>query len=192
MIRARAFLIWIAFSVCVVTPIALSATSPLLAWREPIYILGGFAGILAMTILFVQPLFAIGFLPGLPLLRSRLIHRWTGAILVLAVAAHVFSLWVTSPPDLLDALLFRSPTWFSIWGVIAMWMVFATALLAVIHRSRRLSLRTWRTGHKLFAVSIVICTVLHVLQIEGTMEIISKIVLCALVLVATLKAIISK
>ena len=68
----------------------------------------------------------------------------SAAVLVVAVVIHVAALWITSPPDVVDALLFASPTPFSAWGVIAMWAVFAAALLAALRRRLRLRPRTWR------------------------------------------------
>ena len=51
---------------------------------------------------------------------------------MLTVIVHVAGLWLTSPPDVIDVLLFRSPTPFSAWGAIAMWAVFAAALWAAL------------------------------------------------------------
>jgi hypothetical protein len=48
-------------------------------------------------------------------------------VLVVAVVVHVGGLWITSPPDMIDALLLTSPTPFSAFGVIAMWAIFAVA-----------------------------------------------------------------
>src|SRR5262249_28071508 len=100
---------------------------------------------------------------------------------------HVAGLWITSPPDMIDALLFGSPTPFSPFGVIAMWAIFAVALAAALRRRLRLRPRTWRTFHMLLAVVIVPGSVLHAMLIEGTMETMSKAALCALVLVAAVK-----
>jgi hypothetical protein len=69
-----------------------------------------------------------------PGLRTRRTHRWIGGALVVVVVIHVAGLWFTSPPDMIDALLFTSPTPFSPFGVIAMWAIFAVALLAALCR----------------------------------------------------------
>ena len=183
----RVTLIWAALIAAIAAPIAAAAASPLLAWREPIYIAGGFAGIVALGLMLVQPLLIRGYLPGLSALRGRRVHRWTGGLLVLAVVIHVAALWVTSPPDVVDALLFRSPTPFSAWGVVAMWAIFAVAFLAAFRKKLRLRPRTWRIGHTSLAVVIVVGTVVHAILIEGTMETLSKAALCALVLIATVK-----
>ena len=61
----RNTLIWAAVVTAVVVPIAAAAASPLLAWRDPVYVMAGFAGIIAMALLLVQPLLAGGELPGL-------------------------------------------------------------------------------------------------------------------------------
>lgn len=166
-------------------PFIAAANSPLLAWRDPIYVLAGFAGITGLALLLVQPLLARGILPGLSLLTSRNAHRWIGAGLVASVLVNVAGLWVTSPPDVVDALLFRSPTSFSVWGVIAMWAVFASAMLAAGRRRLRLRPMTWRRAHTGLGAVIVAGTVLHALLIQGTMETWSKLVLCALVVAAT-------
>lgn len=184
----RIILIWIALVAALAIPIAIAANSPLLAWRDPIYIVAGFAGIIAMALLFIQPLLIGGYLPGLSLSQGRSGHRWIGACLVLAVLIHVGALWITSPPDVIDALTFASPTPFSLWGVIAMWAVFTSALLAVFRRRLRLQPRHWRKGHSFLAVIIILTTILHALLIEGTMETISKIALAILLIIATLKA----
>lgn len=180
--------IWAAFVAAIGIPIAHAAASPLLAWRDPVYILAGFAGIVAMALLLLQPLLALGILPGLPTLSGRRVHRWTGAVLVLAVVIHVAALWITSPPDVVDALLFASPTPFSFWGVIAMWAILASALLAALRQ--RLRLHMWRHAHTALAAVIVVASVVHAWLIQGTMETVSKAALCALVLAATLRAVV--
>jgi predicted ferric reductase len=174
----RAVLIWAALAVAVCVPIAIASRSPLLAWREPVYIAAGFAGIAAMALLLVQPLLAGGHLPGLPVRPGRQVHRWLGVALVVLVLAHVGGLWVTSAPDVIDALLFASPTPFSVWGVVAMWAVFAAALLALLRRKLRLAPATWRIGHTGLAVVIVVGTIVHALLIEGTMGVVSKALFC--------------
>jgi hypothetical protein len=182
---ARVALIWAALATAVGVPIAVAAASPLLAWRGPVYILAGFAGIFALGLMLVQPLLIAGYLPGLSAYRGRRVHRWIGGTLVAAVVIHVGGLWITSPPDMIDALTFTSPTPFSPFGVIAMWAIFAVALLASLRR--RLRPRTWRIAHTLLAIVIVAGSVVHGLLIEGAMETVSKVALCALVLAATIK-----
>lgn len=187
--RARATIIWLAFATALAAPVAAAATSPLLQWRDPIYIAAGFAGILGLALMLAQPLLIGGRLPGLAAYRGRRLHRWIGAALVVAVAVHVAGLWITSPPDVIDVLLFRSPTPFSVWGVIAMWALIAAALLAMLRRKLRLKPRAWRIGHTSLAVTIVTGTVVHALLIEGAMETVTKIALAALVLLATAKVV---
>ena len=188
--QARTFLIWAALATALLVPFAFSATSQLLAWRSPVYILAGFAGVIAMGLLLVQPLLAGGYLPDLPGPKGRRVHRLVGACLVAAVVIHVAGLWVTSAPDVYDALLFRSPTPFSDWGVIAMWAVFAAAFLAAFRQRLHLRPRTWRMAHTVLAAVVVVGSVVHAVLIEGTMETVSKVVLCALVVIATLKVVI--
>lgn len=182
---ARRSLIWAALAAAIGVPIALAATSPYLAWRDAIYIAAGFAGIIGLSLLLVQPLLIVGYLPGLSAWRARRVHHWIGGALVVAIIIHVAGLWITSPPDMLDALLFRSPTPFSPFGVVAMWAIFTVALLAAFRR--RLGLRTWRIVHMSLAMVIVAGSAVHAVLIEGTMETISKAALCGLVLLATIK-----
>lgn len=185
--NTRTTLIWAALAAAICVPLAAAAASPLLASRDLIYILAGFAGIAILALMLLQPLLMGGNLPGLSALRGRRAHRWIGAALVVAVITHVVGLWITSPPDMIDALLFASPTPFSPFGVIAMWAIFAVALLAAFRRRLALRPQTWRLAHMVLAVIIVAGGLAHALLIEGTMEPVSKAVLCALVLAATVK-----
>lgn len=181
----HAALIWTGLALAVLVPLVAAANSPLIAWRDPIYVVAGLAGVAALSMLLLQPLLAGGLLPGMSLISSRQVHRWVGAALAASVAIHVGALWITSPPDVVDALLFVSPTPFSVWGVIAMWAVFASALLAALRHWLRLRPQLWRVLHTSFAMIIVVGSVVHAILIEGTMEVISKTALCALVLIAT-------
>ena len=184
---ARVTLIWAALAAAICVPIAAAAMSPLLEWRGPVYILAGFAGMIALGLVLVQPLLIGGYLPGLSAYRGRRTHHWIGGALVVAVVIHVAGLWITSPPDMIDALTFSSPTPFSPWGVTAMWAIFAVAIIAALRRRLGLRARTWRIVHMPLAIVIVAGSVVHAMLIEGTMETISKAALCALVLAATIK-----
>lgn len=182
--------IWAALALAIAVPLAAAAASPLLAWRRPVYIAAGFAGVIALCFLLVQPLLIGGHLPGLSPPAARHAHRWIGALLVIAVVVHVGGLWITSPPDVIDALLFSSPTPFSAWGVIAMWATVAITLLAALRHRLRWRPRTWRMRHVFLAVVIDAGTIVHALLIEGTMETVSKVVLCLLVFAATTKIVV--
>ena len=184
---ALTILIWVALAAAVGVPLGAAMASPQLAWRGPIYIMAGFAGIIALGLMLFQPLLMGGYLPGLSARIGRRVHHWIGGALALAVVIHVGGLWITSPPDMIDALTFTSPTPFSPFGVIAMWGIFAVALLAAFRRRSGLRPRTWRIAHMLLAIVIVAASVVHGLLIEGTMETVSKAALCALVLAATVK-----
>lgn len=176
----RAALIWTGVLIAIGVPLVAAGFSPLLQWRQPIYIIAGFAGIAGLGLMLVQPLLAAGVLPGLERFRGRRAHRVLGAGLIAAVLLHVAGLWIFSPPDVVDALLLRSPTPFSVWGVLAMWALFAAALLAVFRT--RLRLRVWRLSHSALVTLAVAGTVLHTLLIQGTMEPLTKALLCAVVL----------
>jgi hypothetical protein len=184
---AKAPLIWVVVAAAVGVPIAAAAASPLLAWRDAVYILAGFAGIVALGLMLFQPLLIGGYLPGLSGRIGRRAHLWIGGALVAAVVIHVAGLWITSPPDMIDALTFTSPTPFSPFGVVAMWAIFAVALLAALRRRLGLRPQTWRIAHMLLAVVIVVGSVVHGLLIEGAMETVSKAALCALVPAAAIK-----
>jgi predicted ferric reductase len=184
---ARVTLIWAALAAAVGVPIAAAAASPLLAWRDPLYILAEFSGMIALGLVLVQPLLIGGYLPGLAAYRGRRAHRWIGGALAVAVVVHVAGLWITSPPDMIDALLFTSPTPFSPFGVLAMWAIFAVALLAALRRRLGLRQRMWRIIHMPLAVVIVAGGVVHGMLVEGAMETVSKAALCVLVLAAATK-----
>lgn len=183
----RAALIWGGLIAAMAMPVAIAAASPLLAWRDSVYIAAGFAGVVALALLLVQPLLSGAYLPGLRLRPGRRLHGWVGGGIVVAVVVHVGALWLTSPPDVVDALLFDSPTSFSVWGVVAMWAVFATALLAALRGRMRLTL--WRLCHVILAMTVVVGSVVHALLIDGTMGVVSKAVLCALVVAAAMKVV---
>ncbi|MBR0848039.1 ferric reductase-like transmembrane domain-containing protein [Bradyrhizobium diazoefficiens] len=185
--RPRVILIWAALALAIGVPIAAAAMSEQLAWRGPVYILAGFAGIVALGLVLVQPLLIGGYLPGLSAYRGRRAHHWIGGALALAVVIHVAGLWITSPPDMIDALTYVSPTPFSPFGVTAMWAIFIVALLASLRTRWGWRPRTWRFVHMPLAIVIVAGSVAHCLLIEGTMETVSKIALCALVVAATVK-----
>ncbi len=185
--QLRRALIWAAYVSAVAVPIAAAAASPLLAWRQPVYIAAGFAGVVAMALLLTQPLLAGGVLPGLPARRGRRVHRWVGATLVALIVMHVAGLWVTSPPDVIDALTFTSPTPFSAWGVVAMWAIFAAASLAVFRA--RLRVPVWRVSHSAMVSIAVAGSVVHAMLIEGTMGSLSKAMLCGLLVIATARTI---
>ena len=176
---------WTLLALALGAPLVGAAFSEQLAWRDPVYIVAGFAGIVALGLLLVQPLLILGRLPGLSAYRARRTHHWVGGALVALVMVHVAGLWVTSPPDMLDALLFRSPTPFSPFGVTAMWAIFAVGLLALFRR--RLRPRTWRIVHLSLAAIIVIGVIAHAMLVEGTMETVTKAALCVLVLAAAIK-----
>ena len=180
--RLRAWLIWAGVVLVLVTPLIFAAASPLLAWRQPIYIAAGAAGVLGLSLIALQPLLIGGYLPGLG--RARRLHAWIGGALVAAILVHLAGLWITSPPDVIDALLFRSPAPFAPWGVIAMWAALLAAGLAVFRM--RLSPKTWRLAHSALVSVVVVGTVLHAVLIEGTMEQVTKVLvsLFALALLA--------
>ena len=185
----HAALIWLLTATAFAVPVAIAATSPLLAWRDPIYIVASFSGIVALVLLLVQPLLMGAYLPPLSKPRSRLLHRWVGAGLVLAVVVHVAALWITSPPDVIDALLFVAPAPFSYWGVIALWAVVLSAIVALRRKRMGARLGLWRLIHTGLAVVIVLGSVVHTMLVVGRMGWWSKAALCLVILGITAKVI---
>lgn len=182
----RGVAIWAGVALAVVGPVLGAASSPLLAWRDPVYIAAGLSGVVGMGLLLLQPALALGLLPGLGTGRARRMHRICGLLVLGCVLAHVIGLWVTSPPDVLDVLLFRSPTSFSIWGVIAMWALLATAPLALTWRRIGLRFPVWARLHRALGACIAVLTVLHVAPIDGAMDAVSKVGLSGLLLWAAI------
>jgi predicted ferric reductase len=178
---ARSYLQWLGLLLLVAVPVTIAATSPLLEWRQPVYIAAGLAGVFALVIMLFQPMLAAGLIAGVSMVRGRRWHRITGGLLLLLVLLHVVGLWITSPPDVIDALLFQSPTPFSVWGVIAMWALLISALLVVLRKRIALRPAVWRVVHKTLAVVIVAGTVVHAMLIDGAMGYWSKLVLCTCV-----------
>lgn len=168
-----------------VVPVLLAATSPYLAYRSPVYILAGFAGIIAMSFLVMQPLLSHPPSNLMPRPSARRWHRITGITITLLVLAHVGGLYLVSPPDTLDALLLRAPTLFSVFGVLALWACLLTAGLAATRR--RLSLRPviWKRLHQVIASVLAIATVIHAILIDGAMDPITKTLLGAAIIVTT-------
>lgn len=185
-----AFLIvWPASAVAILAAFVLAAQSPQLAFRQPVYVVAGLSGIAGLALLLVQPLLAGGLIPRLNPVATRRAHKWAGLVFVAMVLIHVITLWVTSPPDVIDALLLRSPTQFSLWGVIAMWAVFVAAAVALLRR--KLPRKLWRIAHRALAPITVAGTIAHALLIDGTMEPVSKLILCIFAALATLYALTS-
>jgi predicted ferric reductase len=183
--RITALLVWVGLVATMAVPVLLAATSPYLAYRNLPYIVGGFAGIVCLALFVVQPLLAAGYLPGPGLVTERRWHRGVGVVIVLCVVLHVGGLYVTSPPDTMDALLLAAPTPFSVYGVLAMWGVVVTAVLVVLRHRLGLRYATWYLIHNGLALVVVVATVIHALQIEGAMEIVSKWLLCLAALTST-------
>ncbi|WP_170595567.1 ferric reductase-like transmembrane domain-containing protein [Ruegeria arenilitoris] len=188
--RPGVLAVWLALIAAIAVPVVAAGCSPYLAWRSPIYIAAGFAGVIGLGLLLVQPLLAARMLPGLTVMNSRMVHRWVGITLIAMIALHVGGLWITSPPDVVDALLFRSPTPFSAWGVAAMWAAFAAAALAALRSRLGWRFRLWRLAHASLALVTILGTVVHALLIEGAMETVTKATLCGLVLSACVRALI--
>ena len=179
-------LIWGAVISALGAPIAIAAASPLQAWRDAAYVSGAMAGVIALSLLALQPLLAGAYLPGLARARAQWAHRRMGAALVLCVAAHIGGLYLSSPMDVMDALLLVSPTPFSIYGVAATVAVLAIGLLVLLRRVLRVRPALWRLVHNMLALIVVGATVVHAIMIDGAMSVASKWLIAGLALVATL------
>ena len=191
MIRFGRPLIWIALIASAMVALFEASTSPLLEWRDPVYIAAGLSGVMALILLMVQPLLVGRDLAKPRPLERKRIHALFGGLLVLALLLHVAGLWITSPPDMIDALLLRSPTPFSLWGVIGFWVILGVALLGASRKALKLRFKTWRMLHGSLALIAIISSIAHALLIEGTMGDISKVILCLFVLGATLRTLLT-
>jgi predicted ferric reductase len=112
-------------------------------------------------------------------------HRWGGMAIIAMVVLHVGALYAYSPEDVMDALLLVAPTPFSLYGVIGLWCVILTGVLAAARRRLRFGHRRWRIAHSVLAVAIVSATAVHAVLIEGAMEEISKLAICLAALATT-------
>lgn len=176
---------WVALACLILAPIVFAAASPLQSYRSTVYIIAGLAGVAALALLLMQPLLAAGYLPGMTVMRERRLHRLIGSGIVLAVGLHIGGLYLTSPPDTMDALLLVSPTPFSVYGVIGMWGIALTALLVLLRTRAGIRYGTWRLIHNGLAAIVVGASVAHALMIDGTMKWESKLILCFCVVAAT-------
>lgn len=183
--RPLTLLVWLVLAAAMIGPIAIAVTSPVLVGRDAAYFVSGIAGVTALALLLMQPLLAAGYLPGLRVMQERRWHRWLGSCIFIAVLLHVGGLYITSPPDTIDALLLLSPTLFSVYGVIALWSLIFTVLFVVLRARAGLRYGTWRVLHNGLVVVVVVASVVHALMIEGTMGSGSKLALCVAVLLAT-------
>lgn len=183
--RPLTLLVWLVVAAAVIGPIAIAATSPVLVGRDTAYLVSGIAGVTALALLFLQPLLAAGYLPGLRVMQERRCHRWLGSGILIAVLLHVGGLFITSPPDTIDALLLVSPTLFSVYGVIGLWSLVLTAVLVAVRLRIGLRYGVWRIIHNSLAVVVVVSSVVHAWMIEGSMGGLSKVILCVCILLAT-------
>ena len=62
--RVSSALTWGSVAAIMIVPIAVAAFSSYLASRNMPYIVGGFAGIIGLSLLFLQPLLPAGYLAG--------------------------------------------------------------------------------------------------------------------------------
>jgi predicted ferric reductase len=177
--------LWIIVAAIAAVPVIAAAASPLQKGRELLWVIGGMAGVVAMSLLFIQPLFKAA-VPALLTPRHGIYwHRIGGIAIVAMVALHVGALYAYSPDDITDALLLVAPTRFSLYGVISMWCVVLTAILAATRRLLRLDYGLWRILHSVLAVAIVASGAIHAIQIEGAMEDYSKFAICIAALAVT-------
>jgi len=72
---ARTLLIWSVLLLVLGVPIIAAGFSPQLQWRDPIYIIAGFAGVISLCLLLVQPLLIGEYLPSLSPQNYRRLHR---------------------------------------------------------------------------------------------------------------------
>ncbi len=178
-------LVWALLTACILIPVGIAAANPLQASRDAFWIIGGMAGIVALALLLVQPLLAAGSLPGPSVPAARRWHRLVGTMVVLTVGLHIGGLYLSSPEDIADVLLLVAPTPFSVYGVVGLCGVVLTAILVAVRARSGLRYASWRIVHNAIALVVVISSIAHALLIEGAMGSVSKLILCALILAAT-------
>lgn len=71
-----------------------------------------------------------------------------------------------------------------------MWAGFAAAAMGIFRQRLSVRFRVWRLGHAGLAIVTILGSVIHALLIEGTMEIMTKIALCVLVVLASLSTLV--
>ena len=167
-------------------PIIAAAFSPYLAWREPIYILAGFAGIIGMCLLLMQPRTGGALVAGAVARDQPPLAQVVRSGPCRCYRDPCRRLWITSPPDVVDALLFVSATPFSAWGVIAMWAGFGAAALGIFRQRLNTAVQGLAAGScRSLATVTILGSVIHALLIEGTMEVMTKFALCVLVVLVS-------
>lgn len=166
-------------------PLLLSALSPLQTTRDVLWITGSLAGVASMSLLFLQPLWLLAS-SFTRYTRARHWHRWGGVAIVAAVLLHVGALYVTSPPDVLDALLFVSPTPFSVYGVTGLIAVLLLAVLSAWRMAGGRNTARWRMAHGMLGMVVVVLGGVHAWLIDGTMSPASKLILALAALVTML------
>ena len=185
--RFGSFLNWAFRGIVVLlmlVPLLMAASSPLNDARNTSYIVGALAGVAALALLLPQPLLAAGYLHlGV---QARRWHRVVGCLVTLCLVIHVIGLYITSPDDMTDALLLVSPTPFSLFGVVGFWAMMLVVVFVAFRKRMSLSPSTWKLVHNVMGVLVVGSSVIHVLMIEGTMEARSKLLLCIVLVIATI------
>src|SRR5918995_5950512 len=96
--RFSSALAWGSVAAVMIVPVAVAAFSPYLASRNMPYIVGGFAGIVGLSLFFLQPLLPAGYLAGSEGPAGRRWHRWLGVAIVVAVALPLGALHLRRPP----------------------------------------------------------------------------------------------
>lgn len=184
-VDGRRIAAWIVVVGIAAAPVIAAAANPLQGGREMLWIMGGMAGVVALCLLFVQPLLMAAAPPLLAAREGVHWHRWGGIAIVAVVALHVGALYAYSPDDMTDALLLVAPTPFSLYGVISLWCLVLMAVLVATRRLLRFGYRLWRILHSVLAVAVVGAGAIHAIQIEGVMEEYSKLSVCIAALAAT-------
>ncbi len=172
--------LWVLLAAVIGFPILIAVLSPLQVGRDAIYITGSFGGIVCLALLLIQPLLAAGCFPAGRLSQQQRWHRLVGVAILFTLFLHIAGLYLTSPDDMVDALLLIAPTPYSVYGAIALWGLVLTAIVAFTRR--RWHQRAWRFAHLSLAAVVVGASVVHALMIEGLMGSLSKILLCSCVL----------
>jgi predicted ferric reductase len=169
-------------------PVLLAALHPLQAGREPLWVWGTLAGVLALSLMVIQVLLPTGWL-NVALGESKWRwHRILGISVTGLVLAHVVGLYLYSPDDIGDALVLAAPT-YSRLGMLSLGCLLLTVALALVRHRLPLTLSDWQILHSVLAVAVVGTAVAHALLLQGTLDGFAEGLLCGSAIVAVLIAV---
>jgi predicted ferric reductase len=172
----------------VILPVLLAALHPLQAGREPLWVWGTLAGVLALSLIVIQVLLPTGWLNLALGEQNWRWHRILGISVTGLVFAHILGLYLYSPDDIGDALVLAAPT-YSRLGMLSLGCLVLTVALALMRHRLPLTLSDWQIFHSVLAMAVVGTAVAHVLLLQGTLDGFAEGLLCGSAVVAVLMAV---